>query len=82
MKMKLKMKSVRHGGGVSKVYPIVAQQIDEITAVSGESTSSMISRLVSKEYDRQIVRSQEKRLDELQKEYDRLYAAYCEAINK
>lgn len=76
------MKSIRHGAGVSKVYPIIAQQIDEITAITKESTASLVSRLVSVEYDRLIVRALEKQHEQLQKAYDELYAHHCDVINQ
>lgn len=75
------MKSIRYGGGVTKVYPVISQQIDEITAVTGESNASLISRLVSVEYDRVIIHSLEKIAAFWEKEYHALYDKVTAQLN-
>lgn len=78
-------KQIRYGNGDKdkvRVASVTQQQISELADEMDMTQSAVMQEAVSRLYSEVLVAPMAKKLAELQKEYESLYVAYCDAINK
>jgi hypothetical protein len=78
-------KQIRYGTGdkeKSRVASVTQRQIVELAAHLDLTQASVMQEAVSRLWMQEIYGQQEKKLADLQKAYDELYAHHCEVINQ
>lgn len=78
-------KQIRYGAGDKdkvRVANVTQQQINELVAHLDLTQAGVMQEAVSRLYSQIFIAPAAQKLAELQAEYDKLYVAYCDAINK
>lgn len=78
-------KQIRYGTGDKdkvRVASVTQRQIAELATKLDLTQSAVMQEAVSRLWMQEIYSQQENALADLQKAYDELYAAHCEAINQ
>jgi DNA-binding GntR family transcriptional regulator len=78
-------KQIRYGKGNGdkvRVASITQQQISELADALDLTQAGVMQEAIVRLYTQTFIAPMAKKLAELQKEYESLYVAYCDAINK
>lgn len=78
-------KQVRYGAGDTqkvRVASVTQRQISELAAALDLTQTAVMQEAICRLYMQEIYSQQEKKLVDLQKAYDELYAHHCDVINQ
>lgn len=78
-------KQIRYGNGDKdkvRVASITQQQVNELADALDLTQAGVMQEAIARLYTQTFIAPAAQKLAELQKEYDTLYVAYCDAINK
>jgi len=78
-------KQIRYGtadGAKVRVANVTQQQIVELAETMGMTQSGVMQEAICRLWMEEIYGQQEKKLADLQKAYDELYAHHCDVINQ
>lgn len=65
----------------ARLAPITEQQIAEIAAITGENKSEVVQAAITERYMRVVYSQHEKKIEQLQAEYDKVYSALVSQEN-